>query len=129
MLSEAKHLKQLKKKILHFVQNDTFVFFRRLIFLVVTGLVIVAGCGGDVKDAGKTSMPQRDINIVKEANVNELMSLPGVAGVYVGELDDHTPCITVMVVKKTPELEKKIPRSLEGHPVRIEETGEIKPME
>ena len=73
-------------------------------------------------------MPLRDINQVKEAHTGELMSLPGVVGVYVGELEDHTPCIGVMVVKKTPDLEKKIPKSLEGHPVRIDETGEIKPM-
>ena len=73
-------------------------------------------------------MPQRDINAVKEAHTKELMALPGVVGVYVGELDDHTPAIGVMVVKKTPELGQKIPKVLEGYPVKIDETGEIKPM-
>jgi hypothetical protein len=33
-----------------------------------------------------------------------------------------------MVVELTGELKRKIPRSLEGHPVVIEVSGEIKPM-
>ncbi len=70
----------------------------------------------------------RDINEVKEAHVAELMALPGVAGVYVSALDDGTPCIKVMVVKTSAELEKTIPKTLEGHPVLIIETGEIKPL-
>ena len=86
--------------------------------------LLAFGC----KDEPKLPMPARDINTVKEAHTQELMALPGVVGVYVGELSDHTPCITVMVVKTTPELEQKIPKMVEGHPVKIDETGEIKPM-
>ncbi len=70
----------------------------------------------------------RDINSVMEAHTKELMSIPGVVGVYIGEFSDHTPCIGVMIKKKTLELEQKIPNTLEGYPVWIEETGEIKPM-
>jgi hypothetical protein len=33
-----------------------------------------------------------------------------------------------MVIKASPELDKKIPRDLEGHPVLIVEAGEIKPL-
>src|SRR5262245_32950279 len=69
----------------------------------------------------------RDINDVMEAHAAKLMALPGVVGVFVGALDNGTPCIKVMVVKTSPELEKKIPKDLEGHPVLILETGEIKP--
>ena len=97
---------------------------------VVCTLSIAIGCNTNVKekDGGKTTMASRDINAVKEAHTRELMALPGVVGVYVGELDDHTPAIGVMVVKKMSELEKKIPKTLEGYPVKIDETGEIKPM-
>ena len=80
------------------------------------------------KTIENTTVQKRDINTVKEAHVNELMALKGVVGVYVGVLDNGTPCIVVMVVKKTSEIEQKIPKQLEGHPVRIEESGEIKPM-
>lgn len=71
----------------------------------------------------------RDINIVLEEHSEMLMSVEGVAGVYVGALDDGTPCIGIMVVKLTSELQEQLPKELEGHPVRIEETGEIKPLE
>ena len=70
----------------------------------------------------------RDVNEVMEAHVAKLMALPGVVGVFIGTLDNGTPCIKVMVVKVSPELEKQIPRDLEGHPVLIVETGEIRPL-
>ena len=57
------------------------------------------------------------------------MAVPGVVGVYVGLLDDNkTPCLKVMVVEKTEELTRKIPKSLEGYPVVLEETGVIRPI-
>jgi hypothetical protein len=62
-----------------------------------------------------------------EAHTKELMALPGVVGVYVGE-KNGTPCIKVMVIEETPELKQRIPRQLEGHPVVIDVTGEIKAM-
>lgn len=57
------------------------------------------------------------------------MSTPGVVGVYEGVLDDgKTPCIKVMIAKKTPELERKIPKAIEGYAVVLDETGVIRPM-
>jgi hypothetical protein len=74
-------------------------------------------------------MPKKDINEVLRSHDQEIMAIPGVVGIYVGLLDDEkTPCLRIMVVKKTPELEKNIPREIGGYPVVIEETGEIHPM-
>ncbi len=74
-------------------------------------------------------MPRQDINAVLRAHEDELMAIPGVVGVYVGLMDnDKTPCLKVMVVKKTKDLEQQIPKSLEGYPVVIEETGVIRPL-
>ena len=42
--------------------------------------------------------------------------------------DGETPCIKIVVVEKTPELEEKLPKSLDGHPVVVEETGIIRPL-
>ncbi|MBW2647058.1 MAG: hypothetical protein JRE23_12970 [Deltaproteobacteria bacterium] len=53
------------------------------------------------------------------------MSLPGVVGTAQG-LCDNKPCIKIYVIKRTPELDEKIPDILEGYPVIIEETGEIR---
>ncbi|RME27325.1 MAG: hypothetical protein D6800_05240, partial [Candidatus Zixiibacteriota bacterium] len=60
--------------------------------------------------------------------VNDLMAIPGVVGVAVGVLEDSTPCIKVYVVNKTDEIKKRVQSELEGHPVRVEVSGEIKPM-
>ena len=75
-------------------------------------------------------MPQRDIDTVLRAHDKELLAIPGVVGVYVGLLaDQKTPCLRVMVVKRTKDLEQAIPKSLEGYPVELDETGVIRPMQ
>jgi hypothetical protein len=77
----------------------------------------------------KEEISLRDINVVMEEHTPELMALPGVVGVYIGKSGDDRLCIRVMVEKKTKELQKKIPKVLEGHPVEIEETGIIRPLD
>lgn len=102
--------------------------------LVVGALLLSAACPSTrqipAEKAGqKESMPRNDINEVLRNHDQALMALPGVAGVYVGLLpDDKTPCLKVMVIKNTEELKKKIPKSLEGYPVIIEESGVIRPL-
>ncbi len=74
-------------------------------------------------------MPQKDIDEVLKENGKQLMSIPGVVGVYVGMLEDgKTLCLVVMVEKKTPDLNRRIPKQLEGYKVVIEESGPIRPM-
>lgn len=53
------------------------------------------------------------------------MAVPGVVGVAQG-LCDGTPCIKVLVARHTPELARRIPATLEGHRVEIQETGEFR---
>ena len=74
-------------------------------------------------------MPSRDINAAMEAHVDELMAIEGVTGVGIGALDDGRPCILVLVVRESEELADKIPKTLEGHPVEIFESGEITPLD
>lgn len=72
----------------------------------------------------------RDINDVLRAHDRELLAIPGVVGVYVSALEDgKTPCLKVMVVAKSAEVEKAVPKAIERFPVIIEVTGEIKPLE
>jgi len=73
-------------------------------------------------------MNTQPIGKVLEAHTPELMAIPGVVGVYQGELEDGRPCITVMVIESTPALEAKIPKAIEGYPVVVEAGGEIKPL-
>lgn len=77
----------------------------------------------------EVTVPQRDIQTVQEAHIAELMAIPGVTGVALGKLEDDTPCILVLVEEETDDLKKRIPAALEGHPVRILESGLIKPLD
>ena len=54
-----------------------------------------------------------------------LMALPGVVGVAQGE-SASKPAINVLVVRRTPNLDARLPRVLDGFPVVVVETGEIR---
>lgn len=64
------------------------------------------------------------IDDVLQNNTETLMAIPGVTGVGIGE-SEGKPAIVIMVIALTPELEGKLPGSLNGFEVRIEVTGEI----
>ena len=73
--------------------------------------------------------PNRDINAVLADHDKQLLAIPNVVGVYVAVLEDgKTPCLKVMLARKSPETERAIPRLLEGYPVVVEVTGEIRPL-
>jgi len=75
--------------------------------------------------SSKASRNARSIQQVKKDHELDLLNIDGVTGVGIGERDDKTKVIKVYVVKKTPDINKKIPADLEGHPVQIETTGEF----
>ena len=95
-------------------EDEMFVFF----FL---GAIAYAENSHEAKEY----MQSKPIEIVASAHTDSLMSIKGVVGVGIGELNGK-PCIKVMLDKKTRRLVKQIPKSLEGYPVVIEETGEFK---
>jgi len=91
-------------------------------------LTLFVGCQKTMT-SGNSTAPRRDINAVLAEHDRELLARPGVVGVYVGLLaDERTPCLKVMLAKKDAELERSLPRTLEGYPVVTEVTGEIKPL-
>jgi hypothetical protein len=96
--------------------------------LIVAALA--AGCRGATPPPGESGKMEamKPVADVIAAHAPELMKIEGVAGVYEGETAQRRPCVRIMLVKRTPELESKLPRTLDGYPVEIEETGEIKPM-
>src|SRR6266699_1643999 len=76
---------------------------------------------------GNSPEPKRDINDVLAAHDKELLAIPDVVGVYVGTTEDgRTPCLKVMLARKNPESERKIPRIIEGYPVVTEITGNVR---
>lgn len=88
---------------------------------------LAAGCKENM--AQDKTTPKRDINAVLRDHDKELLAVPGVVGVYVGALEDgRTPCLKIMLARRTPEAERQIPRLIEGYRVVQEVTGEIRPL-
>ncbi len=107
------------------------LYFPTVATAIALMVVVVSGCvsGSDKSEnGGSVAVPAHDINAVMESHVDELMAVPGVVGVAIGALDDGKPMIRVMVVEKTAVIDEKIPTTLEGYPVRVTVSGEIKPM-
>jgi hypothetical protein len=73
-------------------------------------------------------VPDKPIAAVLEDHTSRLMSLPGVVGVGQG-LCAGAPCIKILVVEKTPELVEWIGAGIEGYPVEIAESGEIRALD
>ena len=72
-------------------------------------------------------MPKKTIAAVLKERTPNLMTLSGVVGTAEGRCDGK-PCIKVYVKEKTPDILNQIPSEIEGYPVTIEETGEIRPL-
>lgn len=85
----------------------------------------IAGCGGgrSVTTGQPAGMPS--IEEVLERYTDSLLSTPGVVGVAQGEQAGR-PIIQVFVARRTPELVGLLPAMLDGYPVEIVETGEIR---
>ena len=95
-------------------------------FVAILCIGLASGCKDKmVERKSDEAMPQQSIEQVLEKHTDELMSIKGVVGTAIGECDGK-PCIKVFVSKKTPELEKQIPSTLEGYRVSVEESGEFK---
>ena len=96
----------------------------KITLIVIAAFVITCAIRVD-EHQGENIMTQKTIEKVLKEHTNGLMSVPGVVGTAQGLCNDK-PCIKVYVIEKTPELDQKIPNNLEGYPVSIEGTGEIR---
>lgn len=66
------------------------------------------------------------IQEVKARHAGKLMALPGVVSVGIGRTPEGAPCIIVGLDGPRPETVKRLPQTLEGHPVLVKETGPIR---
>ncbi len=94
--------------------------------IIVFGISIV-GCVNKtaIDQEGEKQVTVKTIEEILKDHTEELMSLPGVVGTAQGLCNDK-PCIKVYVIEKTSELDQKIPDTLEGYKIMIEESGEIR---
>lgn len=70
-------------------------------------------------------MGAKTIEQVLEEHTDEWMSIPGVVGTAIGELEGQ-PCIKILAAEMTQELTAQIPSRVEGFPVVVKETGEFR---
>jgi len=101
-----------------------------LIVLSIGAITIAAGLSrclrsatSDLKKGGR--MPAKTIEQVLNERTNEWMAIPGVVGVAIGE-SKGKPCIRIFTSAKPQQLRAKIPPTIEGYPVIIEQTGPIR---
>lgn len=98
------------------------------VFSFVIPGAMLTGCGpGPESKPKEAAMPARDIETVLAERAEEIMALPHVVAVGQGATEDGTPCIKVYVLEgaEAPEL----PESIEGHPVVVQRSGEIRSLD
>ncbi len=77
-----------------------------------------------------TSRPLAD---VLKSHTPQLMAIPGVVGTGEGVSGDGAsgggPAILVLVSHRTPEIDARVPKRLEGYPVEIRVVGEVRKLD
>ena len=100
---------------------------RLLSILLIACRIAFVGC--PPWDANKDQpMSGKTINQVLKYRTTEWMAISGVEGTAIGLFEDK-PCIKIFSSRKAEELRAKIPTTIEGYPVIIEETGSFRALE
>ena len=89
--------------------------------------VAASRCGGQPPiEPGSERNAVTPIDTVLARHTDEWMAVPGVVGTGLGQCGDAR-CITIFVVERSEEIERRIPASVEGHPVSIVVSGRPRP--
>jgi len=107
--------------------KNIIIIFSFLILILLPPLLNVQ-CTSSKNNESETKMNKPSIKEVIQKRSKEIMSIPGIEGLYQGETNDSKPCIKVMVATESDSVNNKIPKMLDGYPVIIEVTGKIIPM-
>ena len=104
------------------------------IVLLFIGIILAAGAlagcsltGAD--DLGKGSpVGEKTIEQVLEERTDQWMAIPGVEGTAIG-LFEGQPCIKIFSSVAPQQLRNKIPETLEGYQVVIQQIGKFRALE
>ncbi|MFC1636359.1 hypothetical protein ACFL5Z_16130 [Planctomycetota bacterium] len=102
----------------------------RIVLLVVVAMTVAGGftgCGHSDPEKGQ-SMPNMTIEQVLQDRTDQWMAFPGVEGTAIG-LSGGKSCIKIFTSIKPQELRDRIPSTIEGYPVVIEEMGIFRALE
>jgi len=99
-----------------------------VLMLICAILGVSVGCSNQpAPDPVPEDSPSMSLTEAHEKHSPQWMQLDGVVGTYEGRTPEGEPCIKVMVKELSEELERTIPDRVEGYPVLILPTGEIRP--
>ena len=73
-------------------------------------------------------MVEKTIEQVQEEHTDAWMAIPGVVGTAIG-LHEGKPCIMVLTATDTESVKEQIPSTVEGYPVVVQYTGEIRALD
>jgi len=87
-------------------------------------VVLLVRCAAPHSEESPNHVASRSIDEALAAHTDGLLRHPGVVGTAVG-LCDGVPCIRVFVSDAAARA--GIPDTLDGHPIRVEVTGPLRP--
>lgn len=106
--------------------------YTRAAVLVIVAVFIagIFGCAerSNVDSEQAVDMSRKTIEQVQKEHTEEWMAIDGVEGIAIG-LYKNKPCIKIFSSKKADNLRGKIPSTVEGYPVIIEETGTFRALD
>jgi hypothetical protein len=92
----------------------------------ITTAVGLSGCSqSNASNQKGGSMPRKTIEQVLNERTDEWMAIPAVVGVAIGE-SKGKPCIRIFTSARPQQLQVKMPPTIEGYPVIVEQTGPIR---
>ena len=95
--------------------------------LLVAG--ITGGCAGkDMKRDQPGQMHRKTIEQVQQEHTDAWMAVPGVVGTGIGQCQGE-PCILIFMTSNCEKARRRIPFTVDGYPVVIQHTGEIRALD
>jgi hypothetical protein len=93
-------------------------------------LISIESCSKNTvkKQERHDKMHNKSIEEVLKQHTDSWMTIDGVEGTAIG-LFENKPCIKIFTSIKTEDLRFKIPMTIEGYPVIIEETGTFRALD
>jgi hypothetical protein len=103
---------------------------RWIILLSALSLFAGASCrrAETFEPQGVGAMPGKTIEQVQQEHTKAWMAMPGVVGTAIGQCKGK-PCILIFTASNPEQVRRKIPSTVEGYPVLIQHTGEIRALD
>lgn len=97
------------------------------------GVILISLCcacqSTEKKSEKELVIPSAEVIRVMNRYADSLMAISGVTGVSVGADEDGLPLIMILIREESAELRALLPDSLEGYPVQVNVSGEIRPLQ